>query len=220
MIFLLLTALAWLSAASGQQSPAAEQAVRPCAESWNNSRSNTKKNRPKSSKKVTHEEIGACIELAFSTLEIQEYLQSYARAQQWKMIGDQMTEDSWTFSLEIDKEELLRDITEESKSKRVEWTGGTIRVHVNTAQLPDGHARTIIRANFRGHGRRMDQFAMQKEYWELDSNSNFEDSIVTVLRTHFTADSPVRTPQARISVGTSQPSSESSSNEQPPGFSL
>ena len=119
-----------------------------------------------------------------------------------------MTEDSWTFSLELDKEELLRDITEEAKSKRVEWTAGTVRVLVNTAQLPDGYTRTIIRANFRGYGRNMDQFATHQEYWELDSNSNFENSIVTVLRTHFTTVSSAGTPQARISLGTSLPTSE------------
>jgi len=193
MIFLLL-GVAWLSTTPAQQSPPSKPLVRPCADSWNDSGSNTKKNRPKSSRNQSAKAAGACIELAFSILDIQEHLQSYARAQQWKITGDQMTEDSWTFSLELDKEELLRDITEESKSKRVEWIGGTVRVHVNTAQLSDGYARTIIRANFRGYGRNMDQFATHQEYWELDSNSNFENSIVAVLRTHFAAASPAGTP--------------------------
>lgn len=190
MILLLLGALAWFSTTPARQSPPSKPLVRACADSWNDSGSNTKKNRPKSSKNQPAKAAGACVELAFTTLDIQEHLQSYARAQQWKITGDQMTEDSWTFSLELDKEELLRDITEESKSKRVEWTGGTVHVHVNTAQLPDGYARTIIRAYFRGYGRNMDQFAMHQEYWELDSNSNFENSIVAVLRTHFAAVSP------------------------------
>jgi hypothetical protein len=208
MIFLLLGALAWLSTTPARQSPAPKLLVRPCADSWNDSGSNTKKNRPKSSRNHPAKEAGACIELAFSALDIQEHLQSYARTQQWKITGDQMTEDSWTFSLELDKEELVRNITEESKNKRVEWTRGTVRVHVSTAQLPDGYARTIIRANFRGYGRNMDQFAMHQEYWEMDSNSNFENSIVTVLRTHFTAVSSTGTPQSRISLGASLPASE------------
>lgn len=199
MIILLLGALAWLSTTPAQQNPPSRLLVRPCADSWNDSGPNTKKNRPKSPKDQPAKAAGACIELAFSTLDIQEHLQSYARAQQWKITEDQMAEDSWTFSLELDKEELLRDITEEAKSKRVEWIGGTVRVHVNTAQLPDGYARTIIRANFRGYGRNKDQFAMHQEYWELDSNSNFENSIVTVLRTHFAAASPAGTPPARVS---------------------
>jgi hypothetical protein len=219
MIFLLLSAVAWLSAASAQHSPTSKAVVRPCADSWNDSGSHAKKNRLKSPKKETREETGACIELAFSTFGIQEYLQTYARAQQWKITGDQMNEDSWTFSLQLDKDELLRDTTEESKSKRVEWTGGSVRVHVNTAHLPDGYARTIIRASFRGYGRNVDQFAMQKEYWELDSNNNFENSIVSALRTHFTAASPAETPQARISLEIPFPSSRWYIKEWSPRFS-
>jgi hypothetical protein len=185
MIFLLFAALTWVFAAAAQQNTAAQPLVRPCADAWNEP--GPKTNRPKSSTKKTHEETGACIESVFSTLEIQEYLQSFARTQQWKISNDQMTEDSWTFSLELDKDKLLRDTTEDAKNKRVEWTGGTVRVHINTAQMPDGYARTIVRASFRGYGRSADQFAMQKEYWELDSNNNFENSIVFALRSHFTA---------------------------------
>jgi hypothetical protein len=194
MIFLLVSALAWLSTTSAQQSPAAKPVVRACADSWNDPRSNTKKNRPKNSRKGTPPESGACAELVSSTLEIQEYLQSYARAQQWKITADQMNEDSWTFSLEIDKDELVRDTTDDSKKKRVEWTAGVVRVHVNTAQLRDGYSRTIVRARFRGYGRPADQFAMEKEYWDLDSNNNFENSVVTALRTHFAAAPPAATP--------------------------
>lgn len=198
MIFLLAIALTWLLAAPAQQSPAPKPVVRPCADSWNDSGANTKKNRPKGSKKESHPETGACIELAFSALEIQEYLQSHARDEQWKITGDQMTEDSWTFSLELNKEELLRDISEVSKNNRVEWTAGTVRVHVNTARLPDGYTRTIIRASFRGYGRSLDQFAPQKEYWELESNNNFENSIVSAIQAHFGAASSDGTPHAQI----------------------
>jgi len=188
----------WLLTAPAQQSPASKPVVRPCADSWNDSHPNAKKNRPKGSKKESHPETGACIELAFSALEIQEYLQSHARNEQWKTTEDHMTEDSWTFSLELSKEELLRDISDDAKNNRVEWTTGTVRVHVNTARLTDGYTRTIIWASFRGYGRSLDQFAMQKEYWELESNNNFENSIVSVLQTHFVAASPDGTPHVQI----------------------
>jgi hypothetical protein len=198
MIFLLFGALTWMSAVSAQQSTAAKPVVKPCADSWNEPGSSTKKSRPKSSTKGTHRETGACIESAFSTLEIQEYLQSYARTQQWKIRSEHVTEDSWTFSLEMDKDGLLRDTTEDSRKKRVEWTGGTVRVRVNSAQLPDGYSRTIVRASFRGYGRSADQFAMQKEYWELDSNNNFENSIVSALRSHFISTASAVTLRRRI----------------------
>jgi hypothetical protein len=187
-----------LSAGSTQQSTAAKPVVRPCRDSWGDSGSNAKKNRPRNPKKESQKEQGACIELVFSALEIQEYLQSYARTQQWKISDGQVNEDSWTFSMELDKDELLRGTTEDSRNERVEWTGGTVRVHVNTAKLPDGYSRTIVRASFRGYGRSADQFAMQKEYWRLDSNNSFENSIVSALRSHFTATSSAGTLPRRI----------------------
>ncbi|HKV63104.1 MAG TPA: hypothetical protein VJO16_14410 [Candidatus Acidoferrum sp.] len=96
-----------------------------------------------------------------------------------------MTADSWTFSLELGGDDLLQDTTEDSKKKRVDWDAGTVRVHVNSARLADGYTRTIIRASFRGYGRNEDQFAMKKEYWELESNNNLENSLVSALQAHF-----------------------------------
>jgi hypothetical protein len=152
-------------------------------------------------------------------LEIQEYLQSYARTQQWKISGEQVTEDSWTFSLELDKDDLLRDTTEDSRNKKVEWTGGTVRVRVNGAQLPDGYSRTIVRASFRGYGRSADQYAMHKEYWELDSNNNFENSIVSALRSHFTAISSAGTLPQRITSEIPLLASRWNARDCAPGFS-
>jgi hypothetical protein len=219
MISILFGALLWLSVASAQQSTAAKPAVRSCADSWSDSSSNAKKSRPKSSTKETQQKTGACIELAFSALEIQEYLQSYARTQQWKISDDRVNEDSWTFSLELDKDKLLRDTTEDSRNSGVEWTGGSVRVHVNTAQLPDGYSRTIVRASFRGYGRSADQFAIQKEYWQLDSNNNFESAMVSALRSHFSATSSAGTPPPRISLEIPLAASRWSTRDRAPGFS-
>lgn len=201
MIFLLFGALTWLSAGPARQSTAAKPVVRPCADSRSDSSSNAKNHRPKRPTKKTHQETGACIELAFSTLEIQEYLQSYARTQQWKISDDQVNEDSWIFSMELNKDELLRDTTEDSRNRGVEWTEGSVRAHVNTVSVPDGYSRTIVRASFRGYGRSADQFAPQKEYWQLESNNNFENSIVFALRSHFTATSSAVTSSSRNVAG-------------------
>ena len=198
MISLLLGALAWFFATPAPQNAAAKPLVRPCADSWNDPGPNARKNRPKYLRKETHQKTGACIELAFSALEIREYLQSFARIQQWKISDDQVNEDSWIFSMELNKDELLRDTTEDSRNRGVEWTGGSVRVHVNTVPLPDGYSRTIVRASFRGYGRSADQFAVQKEYWQLDSTNNLENSIVSALRSHFTATSSAGTLPLRI----------------------
>jgi hypothetical protein len=194
MFYLLLNALIWVSTAAPQQSPPSKPIVRPCADSWNETQSDTKKNRAKGAKKELKKEPGACIELAFSVLEIQEYLQSYARKERWKLTADRLHEDSWTFSLDLDKDELLRNTSADSNPKRVEWKAGTARMNVNTTELADGFTRTIVRASFRGYGRNQDQFAMQKEYWDLESNNAFENSITSALQIYFTAPQTTSSP--------------------------
>lgn len=197
MSLLLASAVLALLGVPAQQAPTPRLAVRACADSWNDSGANPKKNKAKNSKKEMHAASGACVELDFSALEIQEFLQAHARDEQWKIGGDQMMEDSWTFSLEMGKEEILRYTTEDSRDSKVEWKAGTARVHVNTAKLADGYTRTIIRASFRGYGRSEDQFAPHKEYWELDSNNNFENSLVSAIKTHFGTATPEGPPHAR-----------------------
>jgi hypothetical protein len=130
-----------------------------------------------------------------------------------------VNEDSWTFSMELDNDQLLRGTTEDSRSRRVEWTGGGVRVHVNTTKLPDGYSRTIVRASFRGYGRSADQFATQKEYWQLESNDNFENSIVSALRSHFTTTSSAGTRPRRISPGIPLLASRWSTRDCARGFS-
>jgi len=186
MSFLYASALLYLLVASPQQGPTPPKpSARACADSWNQSTAG-RKNRTKSKKKEMPPS-GACTELNYTALEIQEYLQSHARDQQWIITGDQLTEDSWTFTLELSKEELVRDTTEDSRGSLVDWAAGTVRVHVNTSRLADGYTRTIVRASFRGYGRSKDQFAPHKEYWDLDSNNNFENAIVAAIKNHFAA---------------------------------
>jgi hypothetical protein len=194
MFYIVLSALMWVFTASPRQSPPSKPIVRSCADSWNDTESDTKKSRSKGAKKELKKEPGACIELAFSVLEIQEYLQSYARKERWKITADQLNEDSWTFSLNIDKDELLRDTSADSSPKTVEWKAGSARVNVNTADLADGFTRTIVRAKFRGYGRNQDQFAMAKEYWDLESNNAFENSITSALQNYFTPAAPTGNP--------------------------
>jgi hypothetical protein len=187
MLYFLLSALMWLPAVSAQQSTSSKPFVRPCADSWNEPESGTKRSRSKDAKRVLKKQAGACIELTFSALEIQEYLQSHARKERWKITADRLNEDSWTFSLDLAKDELLGDTSPDSAPKTVDWKAGSARVNVSTSELADGFTRTIVRASFRGYGRNQDQFAMQKEYWDLESNNSFESSITSALRNYFTA---------------------------------
>jgi len=161
--------------------------ARPCGEGWDSAGPWAKKKPRKHGKEEPQNKAGACIELSFSQLEIQEYLQSYARSQQWKISQEQVTEDSWTISRELSKEELLGATKRNSGMARVTWTAGVVHLHISTAQMAEGYARTLIRASFRGYGQNADQFALPREYWDLESNNNLETSITSALQAHFKA---------------------------------
>ena len=192
MLSFYLAAFLWFFGLPEQGNAPVKPVVRSCPDSWADAALGGKK-KAASGKKNTRRESGACIELAFPALEIQEYLQSLARKERWVLSADQLTVDSWTFSLEIDKEALLRDTAAEAIPKGIDWTHGSIRVHVNTLQLPDGFARTTVMTRIRGYGRNVDQFATKKEYWELESNNAFENSIISALRDHYSQPPPEKT---------------------------
>jgi hypothetical protein len=192
----LSVALPWFSSSYAQERPSGKPSVRTCPDYWNDGVRSGKKSQPTGKKKAAPKQSGACIELAFSPLDIQEYLQSYARQKHWLISDDQLNEDSWTFSLDIDHDELLRDTLPDSREKGVEWKQGTVRVHINALVRPDGFARTVIHASFRGYGRNTDQFAVQREYWDLESSYAFENSLVSMLREHFSQLSAKETPSA------------------------
>jgi hypothetical protein len=172
-------------AALPNQSTGARAVTRACAEGWDSTAPRAKKKPPKRAKEDSQNKAAACIELAFSPLEIQEYLQSYVRNQQWKFGEEHLTEDSWTFSRELSKDELLSFTDKNANLARVNWSGGAALVHVSTVQVGEGFARTVIRASFRGYGLNEDQFTQRREYWELESNNNLETSIRSALEAHF-----------------------------------
>jgi hypothetical protein len=187
MIHFLFFLLTFGSLPTPNQSTGPTVIARPCAEGWDRTGTETKKKQPKSAKDVPQNKTAACIELAVPPLEIQEYLQSYFRNQEWKISDEQVTEDSWTFSRELNKDELLSVTSKTTSAARVTWTGGVALAHISTVQVADGFARTVIRAGFRGYGHNADQFVPPREYWELESNGNFETSISSALKAHFKA---------------------------------
>src|SRR5437773_10732056 len=186
MFDLLLSMLMSSSAAVPHQNTGASVAARPCAEGWDSAGPGAKKKPRKHAKEEPQNKAGACIELAFPPLEIQEYLQAYTRRQKWKISQEHVTEDSWTISRALNKDELLGATKRDTNMARISWTGGVVLLRVVTVQAANGFARTMIRASFRGYGQNLDQFAQQREYWELESNNNFETSIASTLQAHFT----------------------------------
>jgi hypothetical protein len=143
-----------------------------------------KKTPGKKSKASSAKASAACIEVAAGALEIQEYLQSLGRKEKWVLSDEHLMEDSWVFSRELSKQELLDTTKRNSNSARVAWTGGTATVNVSSITLPDGFTRTVIEARFRGYGTNADQFAPERDYWDLESNGNLEQSLIAALKSH------------------------------------
>jgi hypothetical protein len=166
------------------QHPLSTGSARPCAAGWD-SVTSEKNKRHHNAGKDAQQATDACVELASSPLEIQEYLQAFARKQQWPITEEHVTEDSWVFSRELSPEEFLKATKKTSLVDKVDWTGGSAVIHINTVQLSGGFARTIVQAEFRGYGQSKDQFAMQREYWSLDSNGSLETALTTILADHF-----------------------------------
>jgi hypothetical protein len=186
VIYFLLSLLISGPSGASNQGTTPSVVARPCAEGWENA-GPAKKKRPKKATGIPQYKSAACIELAIPHLEIQEYLQSYVRSQEWKIGDEHLTENSWTFSRELSKDELMGATSQDTIPARVDWTSGAALVQVSTVQVADGFARTVIRASFRGYGHNADQFAQQREYWELESNGNLETSIRSALKAHFKA---------------------------------
>jgi len=179
----------WLSVATAlpEQSPSERGVAKLCSSEWDRPQSNQKANRRKQTAKTTPKTAAACVEIDLSPLEIQEYLQSFVRKQQWKVIEEHVSEDSWSFSRRLSREELLNAAKTNKVGDKFEWTEGIAVVHVSSMQIAGGLTRTIVRADFRGYGQSDDQFAMQRAYWDLESNNSLEGNLVSVLINHFTA---------------------------------
>jgi hypothetical protein len=185
MLQLLPALLLTSSLALPAQNATTTELVRPCAAAWNAAQPDSKKKQPsKKSKQEAPQDSGVCVELAYPQLDIQEFLQARARKEQWKIFEERVTEETWSFSVDLTKEELLKSTNDSRLNGRVEWTKGIALLTVTTFALPDGFSRTIIRAGFRGYAKAVDQFQVEREYWELESNHNFETTMITALETY------------------------------------
>ena len=125
-----------------------------------------------------------CLELRMAALEVQEFLQKYVREKQWNIADEETSEDTWTLTVILSKEELVAD-TKPLPRARVQWRGGKALVRVQTAELGDGYSQVIVSARFDGYGESEDQFAMKRESWALESSGALESSFVAALKARF-----------------------------------
>ncbi len=172
-----------------QQSPVSAAAVRPCRLDPGGpapARGSSKR-RKKNREDKRPDAASACLELRFSALDIQEYLQTYVRDQQWKISSEHVGEHAWTFSRELNKDELLSNTKPDKETDRIIWSGGSVLIQVQTTELEGGYTRAIVVAHFQGYGQSEDKFAMPREYWPLESNGTLETSLSAALEKHFNA---------------------------------
>lgn len=159
--------------------------VRPCPAPPADSKSARKEKTKRKAPVESDEGPSACLEAKASTLEIQEFFQSFGREQKWSIGKERVSEDSWTFSRSLDKDELVRFVEVGPFAGRVKWTEGKAFVKVNTSDAKDGYTRVLITARFEGYGENSDRFAPPQDTWNLVSNSTLEKNMISALETHF-----------------------------------
>ena len=128
--------------------------------------------------------FSACLEAKGSPLEIQEFLQSYVRAQGWPFGEEKIVADGWMFARYLDKGELLQFAKEGIFAGRVNWTEGRALVQVTTREIDGGFTRVEVSARMQGIGQNVDRFAPPRDTWELDSTGVLEKSLVDALDAH------------------------------------
>lgn len=138
----------------------------------------------KSSQEPSTSTTDACLEVQATTIDIQEYFQSYVRDQKWKIADEHAAENAWTFYRYLEKDELLNAAKGDSSTSRVVWTGGKAFFQVRTTELEGGFARVAISASFQGYGENPDQFAPPREFWRMNSNGKLEGQLLSALETH------------------------------------
>lgn len=170
-----------------KHSPPAGVEVRPCkiAAATATSRKETSRNKQKNVQDAPEAATNACLEVHSTSLDIQEYLQAYAREQKWKIADERVSEDTWTFVRNLESKDLLSATKSNPSNSRITWTSGKALVKLWTEELEGGFTRVSISAGFVGYGQNADQFAPQRQSWPLDSNGTLESQLISALETHF-----------------------------------
>ena len=188
--FSLVTIFALLPAAiavPAQQAPAPVPGTRPCGTASTDLKKQ-KKTPHKKGKSPEQPDVplaDRCIELHAPALDAQEFLQKYVRDRQWTIGDEDVNEDTWTFSLFLGVDELLRYTKAPSDSSAMNWRRGKALVVFRTSGLPGGYTRAEVSIHFEGYGDPQDQFAIKRESWPLLSNGTLEANLISELRAEY-----------------------------------
>jgi hypothetical protein len=174
---------AWARALE-EKSAGSALVVRPCAARKESSKS-ARKDKTKGKGTAGSEEAAiACLEAKDSALNIQEFFQSYLRAQAWRFGEERIVADGWIFARYLDKDELLQFAKEGPFAGNVTWTEGKAIVLLVTRKLDDGFTHVEISARMQGFGQNVDRFAPPRDSWNLDSSGVLEKNLIAALEDH------------------------------------
>ena len=185
-VIIMVLVFGWLQASGPAQEPAEKPATeaaltRACPASTTN---RPAKSKPQPKAAHPKEPVSVCVEAKGSAMDLQDFFESYARRQRWRIADERYAEDSWIFSRTLDKDELLLYTKEGPLAGRVHWTEGKAVIQIIVRQQDGGFARVEITARFQGGGDSVDRFAPARESWDLDSNGALEKELVAALEVH------------------------------------
>jgi hypothetical protein len=147
---------------------------------------------PAAKKKATHkpkhelppEAAPACLEVKGEPIEVQEFLQTFARDQKWRSGEHHASEDTWSFVRYLTAVELEQYADTKVLVEPVKFSSGKAAVVVRTSDAGGGYVRVQITARFQGEGESEDKVMAQPgSIWTLTSRGVFEEELVAALRT-------------------------------------
>lgn len=149
--------------------------------------SNAKKKPVRKSKHpLPPEPLPTCLELRGEGIEIQEFLQSTVRQEQWRVGENHASEDTWSLVRYLSDEDLERYADTKVLTEPVIFSGGKAAVLVRTTDLPDGYVRVQISTRFQGDGKSTDKVMGQPgTVWPLNSKGVMEQELQSALQTRY-----------------------------------
>jgi hypothetical protein len=174
----------WFLPLVGAQSASAQaESTRACSANPVLASSGKKKSQENSKHRVPSESAPVCIEVKGEPISVQEFLQAFAREQEWRSGENHASEDSWSFVRYLNVEELEKYADTKVLIEPVKFSSGKAAVAVRTSDVGDGYVRVQITARFQGEGQSEDKaMARPGSIWTLASRGVFEEELVAALR--------------------------------------
>lgn len=165
---------------------AASSMTRACSANPVLAPADSKKNAHKPKHPLPPEPLPTCLEVKGEGIEIQEFLQTTAREQTWRIGENRSSEDTWSFVRYLDPEELEKYADTKVLIEPVKFTSGKSAVTVRTTDLTDGYSRVQISVHFLGEGKSMDKtWGQPTSQWTLNSKGVQEQELVSALQTRY-----------------------------------